>query len=56
MLPIMGRGRTQGLVLLGFMAHVRSMVEMVGQLLLDVLRLLKNPLRGPWRAGEGVPA
>ena len=42
-----------GLVLLGFMAHVRSMVEMVGQLLLDVLRLLKNPLRGPWRDVSG---
>ncbi|WP_423935082.1 MlaE family ABC transporter permease [Comamonas sp. 23] len=42
-----------GLVLLGFMAHVRSMVEMVGQLLLDVLRLIKNPLRGPWRDVSG---
>lgn len=42
-----------GLVLLGFVAHVRSMVEMVGQLLLDVLRLLKNPLRGPWRDVSG---
>lgn len=42
-----------GLVLLGFLAHVRSMVQMVGQLLLDVLRLLKNPLRGPWRDVSG---
>lgn len=42
-----------GMVLLGFLAHVRSMVEMVGQLLLDVLRLLKNPLRGPWRDVSG---
>lgn len=42
-----------GLVLLGFLAHARSMVEMVGQLLLDLLRLLKNPLRGPWRDVSG---
>ena len=38
-----------GLVLLGFIRHVRAMVEMVGQLLIDVLRLLRNPVRGPWR-------
>ena len=42
-----------GMVLLGFLAHVRSKVEMVGQLLLDMLRLLKNPLRGPWRDVSG---
>ena len=42
-----------GLVLLGFLAHARAMVEMVGQLLIDVLRLLRNPARGPWRDFSG---
>ena len=42
-----------GLVLLGFIRHVRAMVEMVGQLLIDVLRLLRNPVRGPWRDFSG---
>ena len=42
-----------GNVLLGFLAHCKSMVEMVGQLLLDLLRLIKNPARGPWRDVSG---
>ena len=42
-----------GNTLLGFMRHARSMVEMVGQLLLDLLRLIRNPARGPWRDVSG---
>ncbi len=38
-----------GLVLLGLIGHIRSMVEMVGQLMIDLLRLIRHPARGPWR-------
>lgn len=33
--------------------HLLAMVQLVGQLLLDVLRLLRAPLRGPWRDVSG---
>ena len=33
--------------------HVAHMVLLVGQLLLDVLRLVRHPLRGPWRDISG---
>lgn len=33
--------------------HVRSMVQLVGQLVLDTLRLLRAPLRAPWRDVSG---
>ena len=38
-----------GLVLLSLIGHIRSMVEMVGQLMIDLLRLIRHPARGPWR-------
>ncbi|WP_291590942.1 MlaE family ABC transporter permease [Comamonas sp. UBA7528] len=33
--------------------HLLAMVQLIGQLLLDVLRLLRAPLRGPWRDVSG---
>ncbi|WP_417284774.1 MlaE family ABC transporter permease [Comamonas sp.] len=33
--------------------HFVSLVRLIGQLLLDVLRLLRSPLRGPWRDISG---
>lgn len=33
--------------------HVRQLVELMGQLLLDVLRLARSPQRGPWRDISG---
>ena len=42
-----------GTVFFGFWAHARDMVMMVGQLLLDFLRLLRHPSRGPWRDFSG---
>ena len=42
-----------GGVLLGFLGHIRVLTEMVGQLLLDGLRLLRHPTRGPWRDFSG---
>lgn len=33
--------------------HFFSLIRLIGQLLLDVLRLLRSPLRGPWRDISG---
>ena len=33
--------------------HFSNLIQLVGQLLLDCLRLLRNPLRGPWRDISG---
>lgn len=33
--------------------HVLDILEMLGQLFLDVLRLVRNPRRGPWRDFSG---
>lgn len=33
--------------------HLKHLVELIGQLHLDVLRLLRAPLRGPWRDISG---
>ena len=33
--------------------HLLHLVQLIGQLLLDVLRLLRQPLRGPWRDISG---
>ncbi len=33
--------------------HFANLIRLVGQLLLDCLRLLRNPLRGPWRDISG---
>ncbi|MDO4724156.1 MAG: ABC transporter permease [Comamonadaceae bacterium] len=37
-----------GQLSLGAWGHAVGMVQLVGQLLLDALRLLRRPLRGPW--------
>jgi phospholipid/cholesterol/gamma-HCH transport system permease protein len=39
--------------LLGFFDHVRGLVRLVGQLALDVLRLVRRPQFGPWRDLSG---
>lgn len=49
---------TEPLVVLGervlaFVDHLKSLVRLVGQLLLDVIRLIKRPQEGPWRDFSG---
>jgi phospholipid/cholesterol/gamma-HCH transport system permease protein len=39
--------------MLGFADHLKSLVRLVGQLLLDVIRLAKHPREGPWRDLSG---
>lgn len=39
--------------LAGVQSHWSSMVRLIGQLLLDVLHLLRHPLQGPWRDVSG---
>ena len=34
-------------------SHIAGMVRLIGQLMLDVLQLLRHPLRGPWRDVSG---
>lgn len=38
---------------LAFVDHLKSLVRLVGQLLLDVIRLAKRPHEGPWRDFSG---
>jgi phospholipid/cholesterol/gamma-HCH transport system permease protein len=38
-----------GHAMLGFGDHLRAMLRLVGQLMLDILRFASNPWRGPWR-------
>ena len=45
-------GRLGALVMNG-VDHARGLVLLIGQLLLDVLRLLRAPRRGPWRDMSG---
>ncbi|MDR2324496.1 MAG: ABC transporter permease [Acidovorax sp.] len=42
-----------GCAVIAGLGHVRAMVQLIGQLLLDVLRLLRAPLRAPWRDVSG---
>lgn len=42
-----------GGLILGGLSHARDMLELVGQLLLDFLKLLRHPLRGPWHDFSG---
>ncbi|MEB2349486.1 MAG: ABC transporter permease [Comamonadaceae bacterium] len=42
-----------GMLVLQALRYGRDMVELVGQLLLDVLRLVRAPARGPWRDFSG---
>jgi phospholipid/cholesterol/gamma-HCH transport system permease protein len=38
-----------GLAILGFLLHLLSFVALIGQLTLDSIRLVRHPLRGPWK-------
>lgn len=42
-----------GCAVIDGLRHLQSMVQLIGQLLLDVLRLLRAPLRAPWRDISG---
>ncbi|QTD45276.1 MlaE family ABC transporter permease [Ottowia testudinis] len=42
-----------GLAVIGVLRQMRDFVTLMGQLLLDFLRLLANPRRGPWRDFSG---
>ncbi|MBS0318265.1 MAG: ABC transporter permease, partial [Proteobacteria bacterium] len=42
-----------GAAVLEALARVRDMVQMIGQLLLDTIRLVRAPRRGPWRDLSG---
>jgi len=42
-----------GALVLHALGHARHVVELLGQLLLDLLRLLRQPRRGPWRDISG---
>jgi phospholipid/cholesterol/gamma-HCH transport system permease protein len=35
------------------LSHVKGFIELIGQLMLDVLRLVKSPRQGPWRDISG---
>ena len=39
--------------ILGFGDHLRSLVRLIGQLLLDIVRLVRQPQEGPWRDLSG---
>ena len=39
--------------LLGFADHLKALVRLIGQLLLDLLRLARHPREGPWRDLSG---
>jgi len=42
-----------GALVLHALGHARDVVELLGQLLLDMLRLARRPRRGPWRDISG---
>jgi phospholipid/cholesterol/gamma-HCH transport system permease protein len=42
-----------GCLVLNACKHFRSLIGLIGQLMLDTLRLLRNPRRGPWRDISG---
>ncbi len=39
--------------LLGMVDHIKSLVRLIGQLLLDIIRLVRHPQEGPWRDLSG---
>ena len=39
--------------LLGLLDHIKALVRLIGQLLLDILRLIRHPQEGPWRDLSG---
>ncbi len=38
---------------LGMLDHIKSLTRLIGQLLLDILRLIRRPHEGPWRDLSG---
>lgn len=38
-----------GLQIMGFFQHLVGFISLIGQVMLDLLRFAKRPLRGPWR-------
>ena len=38
---------------LGMVDHIKSLVRLIGQLLLDIIRLVRHPQEGPWRDLSG---
>jgi phospholipid/cholesterol/gamma-HCH transport system permease protein len=38
---------------LGMLDHIKSLVRLIGQLLLDIIRLARHPQEGPWRDLSG---
>ena len=42
-----------GTRLLNFVDHLKSLVRLIGQLLLDTIRLIRHPQEGPWRDLSG---
>ena len=38
---------------LGMVDHIKSLTRLVGQLLLDIIRLVRHPQEGPWRDMSG---
>lgn len=47
--PLLGLGER----LLGLLGHGRGMLRLLGQLLLDIMRLIRHPRQGPWRDLSG---
>jgi phospholipid/cholesterol/gamma-HCH transport system permease protein len=45
--------RVLGSRLLSLLDHIRSMTRLIGQLLLDIIRLIRHPQEGPWRDLSG---
>ena len=45
--------RLLGSRLLGALDHIKSLTRLVGQLLLDIIRLIRHPQEGPWRDLSG---
>lgn len=52
-LCMMDRVNQLGLLVLHALDHFQHLVELVGQLVLDIVRLLRDPRKGPWRDFSG---
>ena len=45
--------RVLGGQLIGLLDHIKSLTRLIGQLLLDIIRLVRHPQEGPWRDLSG---
>lgn len=50
---LMDRVNLLGLLVFHALDHMRHLVELIGQLLIDVVYLLRHPRKGPWRDFSG---